>query len=154
MFDLIKIIFKQHMGAISAIALLHVFTFIPAAMVFWLEKESSSHIIYYFFAGAVAVVTSWVMSISTKESVPNVKHYLIKMEMILIIMALLAAPFLLTFYFETAIFFSNFFEQIVSPNYFGPNRAISAVVIFVFYNLFFYRRIFNALKRKNIATQK
>jgi len=149
MFDLIKSIFKYHRGAITAIALLHIFTFIPAAMVFWLEKQENLHIVYYFFIAAVAVITSWVMGIVTKDAKPNVKHYLIKMELVFLIISFLAAPFLLTFYFETAIFFSNFFEEIISHSYFGPNRIVSMAVIFVFYNLFFYKELFLKIFRKN-----
>jgi len=148
MFDLIKSIFRQHRGAMTAIALLHIFTFIPAAMVFWLENEINPHIIYYFFIAAVAIITSWIMSTITKESRPTVSHYLIKMEIIFAIMAFLAAPFLLTFYFETAVFFANFFEKVFSPEYLGPNRIISAAIIFIFYNLFFYRELARSIVKK------
>jgi len=153
MFDLIKAIFKYHSGAVSALALLHIFTFIPASMVFWMEKEGNSHLVYYAFVAAVAILTSWVMHWVTRDVKSSVKHYMIKMELILVAGAILAAPFLLTFYFETAVFFSNFFEQVYSFSYFGPNRLFSAVIAFAFYNLFFYKDLIESLKRKkNIAT--
>ena len=154
MFDLIKSIFKYHRGAVSAIALLHIFTFIPASMVFWTEKGEQYHIAYYAFVAAVAVISSWVLYWVTRDVKSRVKHYMIKMEMIFVIGAILSAPFLLTFYYETAVFFMNFFEQAYTFSYFGPNRLISAAVIFIFYNLFFIKDLAASLKRKNIATQE
>jgi small-conductance mechanosensitive channel len=146
MFNLIKAIFKYHRGAISAIALLHVFTFIPASMVFWFEEQKNMHLVYYALIAAVAVLTSWIFSWVTKDIKPTTKHFLLKIEIAFAILALLAAPFLLTFYFGTAIFFLNFFEQNYSILYTGPNRAISAAIVFVFYNLFFAKDIIKSFR--------
>jgi hypothetical protein len=148
MFEFLKSIFKHHRGAISAIALLHVFTFIPAATVFWFEQEPKFHVVYYAFAASVATLTSWVLSWVTRDIRYSIKHYFVKTEIMLAVMAILAAPFLLTFYLGTAVYFANFFEQVYPANYLGPNRAISAIVIFVFYNLFFYKDLISIIKNR------
>ena len=157
MFNLLKTIFKYHRGAVSAVALLHIFVFIPASMVFWFEKQEQLHILYYTLIAAVAVITSWIFAWITGDIKQSTKHFIFKMEIIFAILAALAAPFLLTFYFETAVFFSNFFEEVYSFEYFGPNRALSAAIIFVFYNLFFSKDLIasvRGLMRKNISSQK
>ncbi len=148
MFDLIKAVFAQHRGAVSALALLHIFTFIPAAMVFWLENDPAHHLVYYAFIAAVAAITSWVLSAITKGAKPDVNHYVIKMEVTFVLLALIVAPFLLTFYLKTAVFFANSFGQVYPDVYTGPNRAVSATVVFLFYNLFFYKDLFAGLIKK------
>lgn len=146
MFELLKVIFKNHRGAVTSLAMLHIFTFIPAAMVFWMQEGETNHIVYYSFIASVAIISSWVLHWVTKEARYTVKHYHIKMELFFMIMAILAAPFLLTFYIKTALFFSNFFEYIIKDSYNGPNRLISAAVVFGFYHLFFIGDLF---RKKN-----
>lgn len=135
MFELLKTIFKYHRGAITAVALVNIFTFIPAATVFWLEPEK--HLYYYGFIAAAAIITSWIFHWTTKEAREMVKYFNVKMVSFLLILAFLLAPVLLTFYFSTAIFFANFFEVIYPNVYQGPDRAVSYLVTFGFYNLFF-----------------
>jgi len=152
MFDLIKAIFKYHRGAVSALALLHIFTFIPASMVFWMQGDSQVHLVYYAFIAAVAILASWVLHWVTRDAKAVVKHYMTKMEIIFALAAVLSAPFLLTFYFYTAVFFSNFFEEVYSFSYFGPGRIVSAAIVFAFYNLFFIGDLAAAFKKKKIIS--
>ncbi len=151
MFNLIKSIFKYHRGAISAIALIHVFVLIPASMVFWLEETQSMHLVYYALLASVAVITSWIFWWVTRDIKNSTKHFLLKMETAFAVLAFLAAPFLLTFYFDMALYFANFFEQVYSTQYFGPNRLISSLVAFAFYNVFFVRDIIKSTTKKESA---
>ena len=145
MLELIKSIFKYHRGAFTAVSLLQAFTFIPAATVFGLVKQD--HIYYYAFSAAVAVIASWVFHWTTNEARDVVKHYSIKMIAFFLVLAFLAAPVLLTFYFRIAIYFANFFEVLYPSGYGGPDRLISFLVVFGFYNLFFLGDYFKAIAR-------
>jgi hypothetical protein len=153
MFELLRTIFKVHWGAIWAIALLHIFTFIPASMVFWMEKSRQNHLYYFGVIASVAIITSWVFHTVTSDVKNNIRHFTIKMELLFAILAVLSAPFLLTFYLQTAVLLSNFFETTVQSQYAGPNRLISALVIFAFYNLFFFGDLVRSLKRKKIPVE-
>jgi len=135
MFEIIKSIFKYHRGAFTAVSVMQLFTFIPAATIFWTTREN--HIYYFMFAGAIAVIASWVFHWTTKDVRDSVKHFNIKMIILFIILAFLAAPVLLTFYFKVAIYFANFFVVVYPSDYRGPDRLISFLVVFAFYNLFF-----------------
>src|SRR3989304_4458214 len=98
MLDMLKSVFKYHRGAITAVAMMNIFTFIPAATVFWLDAEN--HIYYYGLIAAVAILTSWIFHWTTKEARESTNHFSFKMILFFLILAFLAAPILLTFYFK------------------------------------------------------
>lgn len=148
MLELLRSVLKEHKVGIYTIALIHIFILIPASMVFWFETERNLHLVYYITVAAVGVITSGIFKSIVWDKKDMTKHFMLKIEISLAVLAILSSAFLLTFYFQTAVFFSNFFEYIYSFEYFGPNRALSAVIIFVFYNLFFYRDLIASLRKK------
>ncbi|MEM4336921.1 MAG: hypothetical protein QXG86_02870 [Candidatus Woesearchaeota archaeon] len=150
MFEIIKIIFGKHKGAFTSIALINIFTLIPAATIYWLETEE--HIFYYALIASVSTVTSWIFYSITKEIKSSIKNFYVKIAVLLLVLAFCMCPLLLTFYFRVALFFANFFEVIYPSIYAGPNRIISFITAFIFYNLFFIpaylKNILTLLRRK------
>jgi len=155
MFEIAKSVFRYHRGAVTSVSVLNIFTFIPAATVFWLDPEG--HIYYYSLIAAAAIISSWIFHWTTREARSEVRHFFIKMFLFFLVLAFIAAPLLLTFYFNTALFFANFFEVVYPNIYRGPDRVISYLITAGFYNLFFigdYIKGFFGLFSRKMAQQK
>lgn len=147
MLELLRSILKEHRVGIYTIALIHIFILIPSSMVFWFEPDKKLHLVYYITVAAVGAITSIIFKSIVWGKKDVTKRFMAKVEIMLALTAIISSALLLTFYFQTAVFFSNFFEYVYSVEYFGPNRLLSAAIIFVFYNLFFYRDLIRSMRK-------
>lgn len=131
--------FAKRRGALSAVFIIHIFTLIPASMLLWLEDEH--HVIYFIFAGGIAVITSWIIHDSGRELLLEIenfaKSFLVPANILFGLLYLVFVFGVTTFYLYVAKLFAPF-----EINYLGPSRLLAFFVVMVCYNSFFLSRIF------------
>lgn len=132
--------FAKKRGALSALFLIHIFTFIPASILLWFA-EKEQHYVYYLFAGGIAVITSWIVLASGEDFIKTInnfkKEFLLPANIFFIILYLLFCYGVSEFYFIIAELFAPF--EVV---YVGPSRLVTFLVVMACYNSFLIPKIF------------
>jgi hypothetical protein len=134
--------FAKRRAALTAVFLLHIFTFIPASILLWLESNGNNF--YYVFAGGIAIITGWIVleaGIDLIKAIPNFrKGFLFPVNILFFLLYFVFGYSVPEFYYRVAAFLAP-----VELNYAGPNRILVFFIVMVGYNLFFIPKI---LKRK------
>ena len=130
--------FAKRRAALTAVFLIHIFTFIPASILLWLESDTTYF--YYIFAGGIAIITGWIMleaGIDLIKTVPNFrKEFLFPTNIFFFLLYLIFGYSVPEFYYQVAKYFSSF-----DIEYHGPSKILVFLIMMVCYNLFFVPRI-------------
>ncbi len=134
--------FAKKRAALTAVFLIHIFTFIPASILLWLEGER--HYMFYIFAGGIAIITGWVILEAGKDlinAVPSFrKDFLFPANILFFAFYLIFGYGIPEFYYRVAVFFAPF-----ELDYVGPSRILVFFIMIIGYNLFLVPRM---LKKK------
>lgn len=131
--------FAKRRAALTAVFLLHIFTFIPASILLWLESDINYF--YYIFAFGIAVITGWIILEAGKDLIKTLanfrKEFLLPVNIFFLLLYLIFGYGTSEFYYRTADFFAQ-----GSLSYAGPSRILVFFIVIAGYNLFLAPKIF------------